>query len=137
LNTGARISIPLALNSSVKNNICIVVNRDDSDEDDEEDDGSNQQAIVSVNMEDVKDGKFHLIYAHPETLVENRQFGKILRSRAFSHNVGCIVVDEVHMVSEWYGISLKIMHSTMLFNKIICHISIFRHPCVTFAFLCL
>ncbi|KAJ8304185.1 hypothetical protein KUTeg_017768 [Tegillarca granosa] len=35
----------------------------------------------SVSMEDFKSGQYHLIYAHPETLTDNKVIGKILNSK--------------------------------------------------------
>ena len=56
----------------------------------------------SGNIEAIKEGAFKIIYAHPETLIESKDLAKILRSRVYRDNVCCTVVDEVHMISEWY-----------------------------------
>lgn len=56
---------------------------------------------TDVPFQQIENGKFHLIYAHPETFTR-RKFGNLLRSKFYQHNVCAIVVDEVHMVSEWF-----------------------------------
>jgi superfamily II DNA helicase RecQ len=61
--------------------------------------------ICSAPMHEVMEGKFSLIYAHPETLVDNANIWKMLRSKVYKDRVCAIVVDEVHMISEWYDIS--------------------------------
>ena len=57
--------------------------------------------ITNVEIQDVLDGKYHLIYAHPETLLGSKAVGKMLRSKLYKELVCCTVVDEVHMISEW------------------------------------
>lgn len=67
---------------------------------DEDDSDSEEVVICSAPLQDIKNGKFCLIYAYPETLVE-KDFGKILRSKLYQERVCAVVVDEVHIVSEW------------------------------------
>lgn len=71
------------------------------DEDDSNSEEVENLAISSAPLQDIKSGKFCLIYAHPETLVEKKNFGKILRSKLYQERVCAVVVDEVHIVSEW------------------------------------
>jgi hypothetical protein len=54
-----------------------------------------------VSLDDLQQGKYHLIYAHPETLLRNRTVSTMLRSKTYRKNVCAIVIDEVHMISEW------------------------------------
>ena len=58
-------------------------------------------APKSVSLEDIKGGKYNLVYAHPETLLNNRTISSILRTKMYRDKVCAIVIDEVHMVSEW------------------------------------
>ncbi|XP_062581615.1 bifunctional 3'-5' exonuclease/ATP-dependent helicase WRN-like [Saccostrea cucullata] len=57
--------------------------------------------VTIVKMQDLLEGKYYLIYAHPETLLGSKGIGKMLRSKLFKEYVCCTVVDEVHMISEW------------------------------------
>ncbi|OWF53874.1 Werner syndrome ATP-dependent helicase [Mizuhopecten yessoensis] len=68
-------------------------------EDDFEDD--EVAVATSVKLEEIREGKFCLVYAHPETLVDNKEVGKLLPSPVFRRSVCCTVVDKVHMISEW------------------------------------
>ncbi|XP_033731767.1 Werner syndrome ATP-dependent helicase homolog [Pecten maximus] len=77
----------------VNNNLC--PGKDGNFEDDE------VAVATSVKLPEIREGKFCMIYAHPETLVDNKQVGKLLRSPEFRRCVCCTVVDEVHMISEW------------------------------------
>nr|XP_022298997.1 ATP-dependent DNA helicase Q-like 3 [Crassostrea virginica] len=54
---------------------------------------------VSMNHFDIAD--FRLVYAHPETVTTNSRIRKLLLTKRFQEIVCCIVIDEVHMVSEW------------------------------------
>ena len=49
-----------------------------------------------VPFHQIERGEFNIIYAHPET------FGSLLRCNTYQDNVCAIVIDEVHMVSEWF-----------------------------------
>ncbi|KAJ8303717.1 hypothetical protein KUTeg_018640 [Tegillarca granosa] len=40
----------------------------------------------SVSMEDFKSGQYHFIYAHPETLTDNKFIGKILRNKQYQNS---------------------------------------------------
>ncbi|XP_062593630.1 bifunctional 3'-5' exonuclease/ATP-dependent helicase WRN-like [Saccostrea cucullata] len=70
-------------------------------QDEDSDTDIEEVVISSAPLQDVKKGNFCLIYAHPETLVDKKDFGKVLRSTVFQERVCAIVVDEVHMISEW------------------------------------
>ena len=60
--------------------------------------------LTNVPLDSIKKGDYYIVYAHPETLVENTGISKLLRSRVFRQKVCCTVIDEVHMVAEWYVI---------------------------------
>ncbi|XP_053380705.1 uncharacterized protein LOC123562012 [Mercenaria mercenaria] len=56
--------------------------------------------ISNASLQDVRQGKFKIIYMHPET-VFNKEVGRMMRNSRFRYLVCCTVVDEVHMISEW------------------------------------
>lgn len=45
-------------------------------------------------------GELNLIYSYPEALFKTR-FAKLLRSKLYQDTVCAVVIDEVHMISEW------------------------------------
>ena len=63
-----------------------------------DDDG--EQVSISEPLENLNN--FQLIYAHPEALVENKEIMKLLKTTEFQRRVRAIVVDEAHLVVEWY-----------------------------------
>ena len=63
-----------------------------------DDDG--ERVCISEPLENLKN--FQLIYAHPEALVENKEVMKLLKTTEFQRRVRAIVVDEAHLVVEWY-----------------------------------
>ena len=63
-----------------------------------DDDG--ERVCISEPLENLKN--FQLIYAHPEALVENKEVMKLLKTTEFQRRVPAIVVDEAHLVVEWY-----------------------------------
>ncbi|XP_033751152.1 LOW QUALITY PROTEIN: ATP-dependent DNA helicase Q-like 3 [Pecten maximus] len=71
------------------------------DIDDEVDAADEACALQSdVPFDKIERGDFVLIYAHPETFIKTK-FSKLIRSKSFQRKVCAIVIDEVHMVSEW------------------------------------
>ena len=66
--------------------------------DGEEDD--REQVCISEPLENLKN--FQLIYAHPEALVENKAVMQLLKTMEFQRRVRAIVVDEAHLVVDWY-----------------------------------
>ena len=56
--------------------------------------------VSSASLQEVKDGKYNLIYMHPETIF-HKDVGRMIRSTIFRDRVCCTVIDEVHMISEW------------------------------------
>ncbi|CAC5425086.1 recQ [Mytilus coruscus] len=66
----------------------------------EEDDDTENELETDVPFEQLQKGEYQILYVHPETF-SNKKFGKLMRSEAYQTNVCCIVIDEVHMISEW------------------------------------
>jgi superfamily II DNA helicase RecQ len=54
-----------------------------------------------VPFHELERGEFNIIYAHPETF-SRKKFGSLLRFNTYKDNVCAVVIDEVHMVSEWF-----------------------------------
>jgi hypothetical protein len=74
--------------------------RDDGSDDDMPND-HDVYAPVYITMVDLMKGAYNIVYAHPEALLNNRTIDKMLRSRVYRKNVCAVVIDEVHMISEW------------------------------------
>ncbi|WAR18289.1 BLM-like protein [Mya arenaria] len=85
----------------------VVSTFDDGDDEvgntDEEDAEGKVRLPTSMSLSDLKNGCSNLIYAHPEAL-QSKEIMKILHSRTYQERVCAIVVDEAHMVSEWYNL---------------------------------
>ncbi|KAK3107581.1 hypothetical protein FSP39_017686 [Pinctada imbricata] len=77
----------------------------------------NVYAPKFVSVEALRKGDFNLIYAHPETLLNNKTIANLLRSKVYRDNVCAIVIDEVHMISEW-GDHFRTAYSRL--SEIIC-----------------
>ena len=44
-----------------------------------------------------------ILFAHPEILIENKKvFNNVLKSKICKERIKAIVVDEVHLVVEWW-----------------------------------
>lgn len=74
--------------------------KDAGDEDFE--DHTSEHCIIETDVpfETLMRGEFNLIYSHPEALFKTR-FAKLLRSKLYQDTVCAVVIDEVHMISEW------------------------------------
>ena len=68
--------------------------------DGEDDDG--EQVSLSEPLQNLKN--FQLIFAHPEALVdENKAIMKLLKWTELQRRMYAIVVDEAHLVVDWYA----------------------------------
>ena len=80
--------------------------------DDEDDDGEQVSLSSAEPLESLKN--FQLIFAHPEALVENKRVMKILKTPEFQNRLIAIVVDEAHLVVDWYvNVALQGMFTNM------------------------
>ena len=66
--------------------------------DEDSEDGS-IECNVPLDLLEVCD--FEVIYAHPEAMKKS-QFARLMRSEVYQSKICAVVIDEVHMVSEWY-----------------------------------
>ena len=49
----------------------------------------------------LRGGHYHIVFAHPETLVSSKYGRELLLSDIYQQNVVAIVVDEAHCIVEW------------------------------------
>ncbi len=65
-------------------------------------DGDREEVEVSSSepMENLKN--FQLVFAHPEAVVQNKRVIKVLKTAEFQSRLKAIVVDEAHLVIDWY-----------------------------------
>lgn len=54
-----------------------------------------------VQLPAIQDGNVDLLYAQPEALFTGKAMSKILRSDKYQKRLGAIVVDEIHIVTQW------------------------------------
>ena len=46
--------------------------------------------------------KCSLLFGHPELFVDNKTVAKMLKGEEFQRRVRAIVIDEAHLVLQWY-----------------------------------
>ncbi len=61
----------------------------------------NGLALDPSTKRDIKEGKFKIIYAHPEAFISCKEGRKLLMSNVIQQNVFACVIDEGHLVQEW------------------------------------
>ena len=49
----------------------------------------------------LRDGHYHIVFAHPETLISSKYGRELLLSKTYQENVVALVVDEAHCIVEW------------------------------------
>ena len=52
-------------------------------------------------MEDIKDGKFQVLFFSPECLLTELDWRDVLHSSVFREQLVAFVVDEAHCVKQW------------------------------------
>jgi len=71
-----------------KLNVCVLQSADDDE---------SQNVNIPKNLQ-----QSSLVFGHPEVFVDDRNVTKILRCKQFQRRVQAIVVDEAHLVHQWY-----------------------------------
>ena len=71
-----------------KLNVCLLQSADDDE---------SQNVNIPKNLQ-----QSSLVFGHPEVFVDDRNVTKILRCKQFQRRVQAIVVDEPHLVHQWY-----------------------------------
>ena len=51
--------------------------------------------------EKLRDGHYHIVFAHPETLISSKYGRELLLSEQYQENVVAIVIDKAHCIIEW------------------------------------
>jgi superfamily II DNA helicase RecQ len=49
----------------------------------------------------LRDGHYHIVFAHPETLISTKYGRELLLSETYQQHVVAIVVDEAHCIVDW------------------------------------
>ena len=49
----------------------------------------------------LRDGHYHIVFAHPETMISSKYGRELLLSKTYQENVVALVVDEAHCIVEW------------------------------------
>ena len=74
--------------------LSVKVGSDDSEE--------NIQIDFSLCEEDkLRNGYYHIVFAHPESLISSKYGRDLLLSKTYKENVVAIVVDEAHCILDW------------------------------------
>ena len=75
--------------------LCAEENESDSDI------GNSDNDVDEDELSLVQNGKFRLLFLHPEGFVSCRKGRTILMSEIYQEKVACCVIDEAHLVQEW------------------------------------
>lgn len=70
----------------------------DSDESRDDADDCDSQILTTAPISDIVEGKYSLIYAHPEALLSCVQGERELKQRQKSDMLVCIAIDEAHII---------------------------------------
>ena len=64
----------------------------------------NEQVQYNISVDSLKDLSCtcKIIYFHAELCIKNKSFFNALKSTGFQKRVKCVVVDEAHLIKEWY-----------------------------------
>ena len=70
------------------------------------DDGNIDDQVVDVDFSQceenkLREGYYHIVFAHPETLISSKYGRELLLSKQYQENLVAIVVDEAHCIIEW------------------------------------
>ena len=49
----------------------------------------------------LRNGHYHIVFAHPESLISSNYGRKLLLSELYQENVVAIVIDEAHCIVDW------------------------------------
>ena len=58
--------------------------------------------FLLCEKEKLRDGYYHIVFAHPETLISSKYGRDLLLSDKYTDNVVVIVIDEAHCILDWY-----------------------------------
>ena len=67
----------------------------------------NNEMSIDVPTEMLCRGHLDLMLTHFKVLVENKKVSKLLIMPAFKEKVKAIIVDEAHLVVDWYSTAQK------------------------------
>ena len=96
--SGIRASI---LNVKVKGSRSADINDDGHEWANEEDNMDVDIDFGQCEEKRLCDGHYHIVFAHPETLISSKYGQELLLSKTYQENVVALVVDEAHCIVEW------------------------------------
>ena len=73
----------------------------DSDDVDSIDDQVVDVDFSQCEENKLRDGHYHIVFAHPESLISSKYGRELLLSKPYQENLVAIVVDEAHCIIEW------------------------------------
>ena len=65
----------------------------------------------SLNLEDLKAGKFSIVFASPEAMLDNKTWRKMLQSELYQKNVFGMVTDEAQFLYGVYRICSQFLYA--------------------------
>ena len=73
----------------------------DVDDDDEVETSNINIDFCLCDEKKLQDGYYHIVFAHPESLISSSYGRQLLLSQRYQENVVGIVTDEAHCIVEW------------------------------------
>ena len=95
--SGIRASI---LNVKVKGSRSADINDDGHEWANEEDNMDVDIDFGQCEEKRLRDGHYHIVFAHPETLISSKYGRELLLSKTYQESVVALVVDEAHCIVE-------------------------------------
>jgi hypothetical protein len=62
--------------------------------------------------EKLRNGYYHIVFAHPESLISTKYGRELLMSKIYQENVVAIVVDEAHCILDWLVLFIFIINTS-------------------------
>ena len=94
---------------------CVHAETFTNDSDSDHSDTENESILTTVSLDDIVRGKYQVVYAHPEALLQTARGERLLNRLSHSKRLACVAVDEAHMILEWqvfFQISIPLMHQS-------------------------
>ena len=60
----------------------------------------------------MRNGYYHIVFAHPESLISTKYGRELLMSKIYQENVVAIVVDEAHCILDWLVLFIFIINTS-------------------------
>ena len=91
----------MGIRACALNYTCVHAETFTNDSDSDHSDTENDSILTTVSLDDIVRGKYQVVYAHPEALLQTARGERLLTRLSHSKRLACVAVDEAHMILEW------------------------------------